>query len=301
MSTKPTLVILAAGMASRYGSMKQMQSFGPSGETIMEYSIYDAIKAGFGKVVFIIRKEFAENFKNIFEPKLGNKIEIAFVYQELNSFTNGFLTSVTRVKPWGTGHALLCTQDVVKEPFVVINADDFYGTDAFITAANYFNNASNENDGALVAFQLGNTLSENGSVSRGVCEVYDNNTLKSVTERIKIFKEGDAIVYEDNEVKYPLPNTQPVSMNFWCFTPSVFKVTYHLFQQFLHKKGNEDKSEFLLTNVVDEMILQGIAQYHVLTCTAKWFGVTYKEDAPIVQASIHNLVAQNKYPNNLWQ
>jgi UTP-glucose-1-phosphate uridylyltransferase len=300
MNTKPTLVILAAGMASRYGSMKQTQSFGPAGETIMEYSIYDAIKAGFGKVVFIIRKEFEDSFKNAFEPKLTGKIKTEYVFQELTSFTNNFPILATRVKPWGTGHALLCTNEIVKEPFVVINADDFYGTDAFITAANYFKTSNNENDGALVAFQLGNTLSDNGSVSRGVCEVYDNHTLKSVTERIKIYRDGSHIIYEEGDKKIPLRETQPVSMNFWCFTPSVYKVAYHLFQQFLHNKGNEEKSEFLLTNVVDEMIAQGISEYHVLTCTAKWFGVTYKEDAPVVEASIHYLVKEGKYPNNLW-
>jgi dTDP-glucose pyrophosphorylase len=299
MSVQPTLVILAAGMASRYGSMKQTQGFGPSGETIMEYSIYDALKAGFKKVVFIIREEFAEGFKAIFEPKLNGKIETVYVYQELSSYTSHVTINPNRKKPWGTGHALLCTEHVVNQDFIVINADDFYGFDAFKTAFDYFN-TNNSADGALVAFKLSNTLSLNGSVSRGVCVVNDTNKLVSVTERLKIYNTNNGIVYEDDGKEHPLANNCPVSMNFWCFRPSVFSYTHKLFNKFIELNKDTEKGEFLLTNIVDDIIASGDANFNVLSCDAKWFGVTYKEDAPGVTAAVAEQVALGNYPNNLW-
>ena len=219
---KPTLLIMAAGMASRYGSMKQVQQFGPGGETIMDYSIYDAIEAGFKKVVFIIREDFADDFKNIFEPKLKGKIEAEYVYQELGAFLGEFTVPEGRTKPWGTSHAILCAKNSVQEPFAVINADDFYGKDAFGKARNFLSNECDERTFALLGYELGNTLSENGSVSRGVCEVDHNNNLVQIVERLKVYEEGRKIVYEEGDgSKHEIPENFKASMNFWCFHPSL--------------------------------------------------------------------------------
>ena len=229
---KPTLLILAAGMASRYGSMKQTEGFGPDGETIMDYSIYNAMRAGFGKVVFIIRKDFAENFKEVFEPKLKGKIEVDYVYQELEDFVDASHIPEGRTKPWGTGHALLCAKEKVKEPFAVINADDFYGRDSFEKAADFLINKCDENTSAIIGYKLINTLSEHGTVSRGVCEVDDNNLLTVINERIKIYKKENEIVFEDGSNLTVLKDDTNVSMNFWCFHPSVFNITENLFADF---------------------------------------------------------------------
>ena len=214
---KPTLLILAAGMGSRYGGIKQMDSFGPSGETIIDYSIYDAIQSGFGKIVFIIRKDFADAFKNIFEPKLKGKIETDYVMQEMDSFTDGFKSAAERTKPWGTAHAVLCAKDVINEPFAVINADDFYGRDAFEKAAKFLKERVTPETWCIIGYQLSKTLSENGTVSRGVCQVDIDGNLVGIAERIKIYPEGNTIVYEENNTKTELPANTPVSMNFWCF------------------------------------------------------------------------------------
>jgi NDP-sugar pyrophosphorylase family protein len=219
---EPTLLILAAGMASRYGSMKQIQSFGPSGETIMDYSIYDAMRSGFKKVVFIIRKEFAEDFKAIFEPKLKGKIKTDYVYQDLHAYVGDFQVPPERTKPWGTAHAVLCAKDAVKEPFAVINADDFYGKDAFEKAYKFLTSESNPSTHCIIGYDLAKTLSENGTVSRGVCQVDEKGNLVSIAERTKIYRDGNKIVYEENGEKVEVPETSPVSMNFWGFDPSVF-------------------------------------------------------------------------------
>jgi len=235
---KPTLVILAAGMASRYGSMKQIQSFGPDGETIMDYSIYDAIRAGFGKVVFIIREEFAEQFKAIFEPKLNGKIATDYVYQHLSAFTNGYAVPTDRTKPWGTGHAVLCCKGKVNEPFAVINADDFYGKDAFAKAYAFLTTQCNEQTYCIIGYQLRNTLSDNGTVSRGVCDVDASGNLTDINERTKIFArpEGD-IVYEENDQLTVLPEHSLVSMNYLCFAPGFIGLAESLFNDFLEKQG----------------------------------------------------------------
>ena len=243
---KPTLVILAAGMASRYGSMKQVEGFGPSGETIMDYSIFDAIRAGFGKVVFIIRKEFVENFKSVFEPKLNNRVATEYVFQELDSYAEGFERNPERTKPWGTAHAVLCAADVVKEPFAVINADDFYGSNAFNNAATFLNVGCTENNYAIVGYDLLKTLSAHGTVNRGVCSLDNNGNLASVTERINIAKKGDAITCEDGLEPSNLSENTRVSMNFWCFHPSFFEYTKELFDKFLVEVGTELKSEFFI-------------------------------------------------------
>ena len=298
---KPTLVIMAAGMASRYGSMKQIQQFGPSGETIMDYSIFDAIKSGFKKVVFIIRKDFAEDFKNIFEPKLAGKIETAYVYQEMDKYMDGTPVPADRAKPWGTSHAILCAQDEVKEPFAVINADDFYGTDAFKKAHDFLQNGCKEDVYALVGYELAKTLSENGSVSRGVCEVDERNNLVAINERVKIYRENGAIVYEDADgSKHELPEDAKASMNFWCFHPSIFPFLQEGFKEFLKNNINNPKSEFLIPYSADQFIKQGKGVIKVIPTSSQWFGVTYKEDAPVVKRSLDEQVESGSYPNRLW-
>jgi len=297
---KPTLVILAAGMASRYGGMKQVAGFGPNGETIMDYSIYDAIRAGFGKVVFIIREDFADSFKAIFEPKLAGKIETVYVYQKLESFLGNRTLPADRTKPWGTAHALLCCKYVLKEPFAVINADDFYGQDGFAKAAAFINTKVADNLYALIGYNLKNTLSENGSVSRGVCSIDGEGNLVGINERTKIYKAGEEIVYEEEGANTVLPADTKVSMNFYCFGTSFIPFAEQLFEQFLDEEMNIPKSEFFIPKVADEFIKQGLAHIEVIGTDAQWFGVTYKEDAPGVKASVEKLVNSGEYPANLW-
>ncbi len=298
---QPTLVILAAGMASRYGSMKQIQSFGPSGETIMDYSIYDAIRAGFGKVVFIIREEFADNFKSIFEPKLKGKIATDYVYQNLNSHLGGIEVPADRTKPWGTAHAVLCCKDAVKEPFAVINADDFYGSDSFKKAFKFLTEDCNATTQCIIGYELKRTLSENGSVSRGVCQADDNGNLVSINERTKIYRnEAGKITYEDETGLHEVSEDSPVSMNFWGFSPEIFGVTEQLFQEFLKESKDNPKSEFFIPIVADKYTRSGMGVIKVIPTASQWFGVTYKEDAPSVQHSIDQLVSSGQYPDNLW-
>ena len=297
---KPTLVIMAAGMASRYGSLKQIQRFGPSGETIMDYSIYDAIRAGFGKVVFIIRKEFAEDFKAIFEPKLKGKIDIDYVFQDLNSFVDGRTVPGDRTKPWGTAHAVLCASTAVKEPFIVINADDFYGRDAFEKAYSFLTQSANDHTFGLIGYELVKTLSDNGSVSRGVCKVDGAGNLIEIAERTKIYAEGDKIVYEDGEAKVQVPSDSKVSMNFWCFTPYVFSICKEMFGDFLAKNINQPKAEIYVVDVAAKFITLTDNALKVIPTKAEWFGVTYKEDAPVVEANINALVNKGEYPKSLW-
>ncbi|HMH23330.1 MAG TPA: sugar phosphate nucleotidyltransferase [Puia sp.] len=297
---QPTLLILAAGMASRYGSMKQIQGFGPSGETIMDYSIYDAIRAGFKKVVFIIRKDFAEDFKAIFEPKLKGKIATDYVYQDLNSYVGGFKVPAERTKPWGTAHAILCAKEAIKEPFAVINADDFYGRDAFEKAAAFLTGPVSDNLYSIIGYDLIRTLSENGTVSRGVCQVDAAGNLVSIAERTKIYQDGDKITYEEGEKKFEVPSDSKVSMNFWCFAPSVFPYTEKIFSEFLAEQGTNPKAEFFIPIIGDKFIKEGKGAIRVISTGAQWFGVTYKEDAPGVQASLNALIAKGEYPSKLW-
>ncbi len=297
---QPTLLILAAGMASRYGSMKQIQSFGPSGETIMDYSIYDAIRAGFGKVVFIIREDFAEDFKAIFEPKLKGKIATEYVYQVKDAFLPDVTIPAERTKPWGTAHAVLCAKDAIKVPFAVINADDFYGKDSFEKAALFLKNECNENTYSIIGYELAKTLSDHGTVSRGVCEVDENSNLISIRERTKIYEEGDKIVYEENDVKHEVPFDSSVSMNFWCFPPTMFAATEKLFHQFVKENYSDIKSEFFIPLLGDDFVQNQQGTIKVIPTSAQWFGVTYKEDAPIVKASVDKLVADGEYPVSLW-
>lgn len=297
---KPTLLILAAGMASRYGSMKQIDGFGPHGETIIDYSIYDAIKAGFGKVSFIIREEFAEPFKAIFEPKLKGRIETDYVYQSYDLKPFGIDKTIERAKPWGTAHAVLAARNQIHEPFCVINADDYYGYDAFEKMAKFLTTEVADDHYALVGYQIGKTLSEYGSVSRGVCVVNEEGNMTAINERTQVYFKGDGIVYEENGVETPLSEDTRVSMNFWGFTPAVFKQSEEMFKKFVDANEHNPKAEFFIPLVADGLIKSGIADFKVIPTASKWFGVTYKEDKPIVQKSISELVANGTYPENLW-
>jgi NDP-sugar pyrophosphorylase family protein len=300
---KPTLVIMAAGMASRYGSMKQIQQFGPSGETIMDYSIYDAIKAGFQKVVFIIRKDFAEDFKNIFEPKLKGKIETEYVYQEMDKYLQGYTVPPNRTKPWGTSHAILCARDVVQEPFAVINADDFYGSDGFVKAEDFLRTGCRPDVYAIIGYRLANTLSEHGTVSRGVCEVNSQNNLVAINERLKVFRdERGKMVYEEADgSRHDLPEDAMASMNFWCFHPSLFDFLEKGFKDFLDKNIDNPKAEYLIPFSADQWVKAGKGVIKVIPTSAQWFGVTYKEDAPVVQRNLTKLVESGAYPKSLWE
>ena len=298
---QPTLLILAAGMASRYGSMKQVEAFGPGGETIMDYSIYDAIRAGFGKVVFIIRKDFAESFKAIFEPKLVGKIKTEYVYQEMDSYLGDLKAPADRTKPWGTGHAVLCAMEVVNEPFAVINADDFYGKDAFVKAADFLNNECSKKQYALIGYELEKTLSDHGSVSRGVCQVDENHNLVSIKERTKIYKENNTIIYEDEAGKHTVPSDSSVSMNFWCFHPDLFSTTQQLLLDFVQANNDNIKAEFFIPIIAEDFMENRYGHISVIPTSSQWFGVTYKEDAPIVKACVDKLVADGVYPASLWQ
>lgn len=301
---KPTLLILAAGMASRYGSMKQIEGFGPSGETIMDYSIYDAIRAGFGKVVFVIRRNFADEFITIFEPRLKGRIPIDYVYQDLEDYTDDFNIPAERKKPWGTAHAVLCAKEVIREPFAVINADDFYGKDAFEKAYTFLTKEVAPDKYCIIGYELSKTLSEHGTVSRGVCEVDGRGNLVSIKERTKIYMEdtGDKtakIVFEEEDGKHEVPFDSQVSMNFWGFDGTVFPFLGKLFKQFLQDHINDPKAEFFIPLMGDAFIKEK-GTIKVIPTSSQWFGVTYKEDAPIVKKDINQLVNKGEYPEDLW-
>jgi len=302
---KPTLVILAAGMASRYGSMKQTDGFGPNGETIIEYSIYDAIKAGFGKVTFVIKEEFAENFKGIFEPKLNGKIETDYVFQSFDLKPFGIDIAIERSKPWGTAHAVLAARDAVKEPFCVINADDFYGRESYQKMYEFLMNGVSDTQFSMIGFQIDKTLSEHGYVSRGVCEVDEAGNLAEIHERIKVYFKPDEngnknIVFEEEGREYPIRSNSRVSMNFWGFSPKIFELSAGMFTEFALANADNPKAEFFIPLVAERLIREGKASFKVIPTQNQWFGVTYAEDKPIVQECIDSLVAQGEYPVNLW-
>ena len=298
---KPTLVVLAAGMASRYGSMKQVQGFGPSGETIMEYSIYDAIQAGFGKVVFIIRKEFLDLFKEAFGSKLEGKIEVDYAFQELTKFVGDRQIPDERQKPWGTAHAVLCCKDIVNEPFAVINADDFYGKDGFVKAYDFLTKEAADNNYAIIGYELKKTLSDNGSVSRGVCNVDTEANLVDINERTKIYRNDKGVItYEDGDTLHEVSEDASVSMNFFAFTPNFIVQCETYFGEFLDLEMANPKGEFFIPLVVDKVVKNKKGKVKVIPTSAQWFGVTYKEDAPEVKACVDALVADKQYPTNLW-
>jgi NDP-sugar pyrophosphorylase family protein len=297
---KPTLLILAAGMASRYGSMKQIDGFGPNGETIIDYSIFDAIKAGFGKVVFIIKEEFEQSFKSIFEPKLKGKIETGYVFQNFDLKQFGVEEEIYREKPWGTAHAILSGRNLVQEPFCVINADDYYGPDAFQKMFDFLTTEANDSTYAIVGYQIGKTLSDFGSVSRGVCKTDVDGYLEDITERTQVYQKEDIIVYEENGVEYPLDYETPVSMNFWGFTPAVFKLAEDMFRKFALENKSNPKAEFFIPLIGEILVKSNKASFKVIPTASQWFGVTYKEDKPFVQDSIDELIKSGVYPANLW-
>ena len=297
---KPTLVILAAGMGSRYGGLKQLDELGPNGEAIIDYSLYDAIRAGFGKVVFIIRTDFAEEFKARFEPRLKGRIETEYVYQSLDKIPAGFKLNPEREKPWGTAHAVMMAADVVKEPMAVINADDFYGRESYQVMAEFLTSSKHPSEYSMIGYNVANTLSPFGTVSRGVCMTDENGYLSSVIERTKIQRDPDGIHYYEPEGRYPLAENTPVSMNFWGLKPNVFDYLQKGFSKFLEEKGNELKSEYFIPLLINENIVAGNISTKVLACDAPWFGVTYREDKPDAQAQILSLIEKGVYPQKLW-
>ena len=301
---KPTLLILAAGMGSRYGSLKQIDQLGPGGETIIDYSVYDAIQAGFGKIVFVIRRNIETEFKEVIINKYAGKIEVDYVFQELDILPEGYSLPEGREKPWGTGHAALVAKDAIKEPFALINGDDYYGTEAFKVMGEYLSNLTPDAKGdfSMVGFELKNTLSDFGYVSRGVCEANAEGNLATVVERTKIYKKDDGAVFEDEDgTEVNLSMDSLVSMNFWGFTPDMFEKGESLFKAFLDVRGTEMKSEFYIPSYVEQLISSGDAKVKVLSSRDKWFGVTYKEDKPTVMASLKALADNGTYPSPLWK
>lgn len=302
---KPTLFLLAAGMGSRYGGLKQLDGLGPHGETIMDYSIYDAIHAGFGKLVFVIRKDFEQDFRDKVLSKYEGHIPCEIVFQSLDALPEGFTCPEGRTKPWGTNHAVMMGQNVINEPFAVINCDDFYDRDAFQVMGKFLSSLPEGSTGkyAMVGFRVDNTLSESGTVSRGVCEYDDNHHLTSVVERTKIQRIDGVVKYlDENDEWVALPDNTPVSMNFWGFTPDYFAHSNEFFKTFLSDEKNMTnlKSEFFIPLMVDKLINDGTATCEVLETTSKWFGVTYPEDRPEVVAKFEKLGADGVYPEKMF-
>ncbi len=299
---KPTLFVLAAGMGSRYGGLKQLDGLGPHGETIMDYSIYDAIQSGFGKVVFVIRKDFEQEFREKILSKYESKIPTEVVFQSTDALPEGFTCPEDRTKPWGTNHAVLMGKDVIKEPFAVINSDDFYGRNSFEVLAKALSNLPDDSHDRyfMVGFNVGNTMSESGTVSRGVCET-ENGLLKSVVERTKIgYDENHDIIFTEGDLVEKLEPTTPVSMNFWGFTPDYFVHSEKSFVNFLNHSINVPKSEFFIPIVVSELVESGQSTVEVLRTDSKWFGVTYSEDRPAVVEKFAELHRQGIYPEKMF-
>ena len=302
---KPTLLVLAAGMGSRYGALKQMDGVGPNNEAIIDYSIYDAIRAGFGKVVFVIRHSFADAFTAVFNAeRFGGKIEVEIVYQELDYLPEGFTVPEGREKPWGTNHALLMGKSVINEPFAVINADDFYGADAYRVIGEYLSGLADEKGHyCMVGYEVNKTLSENGTVSRGVCSINDEGFLSSIVERTKIERNAEGqIVFHDLGEDEVLAENTPVSMNLFGFTPDYFDHSEAYFREFLADPATQAnlKAEFFIPLIVNNLIGNGTAKLKVLSTTANWFGVTYQADKPQLMAKIEELIEAGVYPRNLW-
>ena len=300
---KPTLFLLAAGMGSRYGGLKQLDELGPHGETIMDYSIYDAINAGFGKLVFVIRKDFEEDFRRIVLSKYEGHIPCELVFQSLDALPEGFTCPAERTKPWGTNHAVMMGKDVIKEPFAVLNCDDFYDRDAFRVMGKWLSDLPEGSTGkyAMVGFRVGNTLSDSGTVSRGVCENDDQHHLTSVVERTKIQRFDGVVKYlDENDEWVAIPDTTPVSMNFWGFTPDYFKYSEEYFVKFLKENIDKPKSEFFIPTLINELVKQGKASVKVLTTESKWFGVTYSQDRQGVVDKFAELHATGVYPEKMF-
>ena len=297
---KPTLLILAAGMGSRYGGLKQIDGIGPNEEPIIEYSIYDAINSGFGKIVFVIRREFDEAFRARFD-KFADKIAIEYVYQEVNIKVDG-INTIERTKPWGTSHAVLVAKDVINEPFAVINADDYYGAGSFQLIADFLTNECSPSLMAMVGYTLHNTLSEYGTVNRGVCEVDNKNNLVEVIERTKIAEQNGVVNYNvgADETLGAIDRNVPVSMNYWGFHPSIFAEIEKGLHDFMRENPTNPTAEYYIPNIVTDMIVSEQMAVRVIPTDDNWFGVTYKEDKPMAIAAINQCIADGVYPENLW-
>ncbi len=298
---KPTLLILAAGIGSRYGGVKQMDKIGPSGESIIDYSVFDAIRAGFGKVVFVLNPKIEGEFKEVYETRLAGKIETDYVLQKVDAVPTGVSVNNNRVKPWGTGHAVLVAKNAIKEPFTVINADDFYGNNAFNLISDFLTGLKTDSSKyAMVGYKLANTLSENGSVSRGICKT-ENGFLTDVVERTSIKYDNDDIVFNENGKNEKIDANSIVSMNFWGFSPLYFEQLEHDFINFINNNSNELKAEFYIPTVVNNLIDKNEASIKMLTSNDQWFGVTYQEDKETTIKKVAELVSQGVYPENLWK
>ena len=295
---KPTLLVLAAGMGSRYGGLKQLDGFGPNGETIIDYSIYDAISSGFGKIIFIIKEENKAIFEKTFLPKIGDRLEVAFTYQRLADLPIGFSLPESRAKPWGTAHAILAARHEVTTPFAVINADDFYGPGSYRIMANYLK--TNPSDYAMVGFQLAHTLSEYGSVNRGVCQIDEQGYLIGIEEIVKINKQQGKITYPTAKGNKPLAANTVVSMNLFGLPASFFAYCTQYFADFLNENIAVPNTEFYLPTVINLLLASKKIRLKVLTSPEKWFGITYREDKPFVQAAINKLNSNFIYPQKLW-
>ena len=298
---KPTLFILAAGMGSRYGGLKQLDGLGPNGETIMDYSVFDAMRAGFGKVVFVIRKDFEEDFRKVVLSKYADHVPCEVCFQGIDNLPEEFTRNPERTKPWGTNHAVLMAKDLIHEPFMVINADDFYGKESFEVMAKFLLEVNGqEGKYCMAGYRVGNTLSEHGTVSRGVCATDKMGFLTDVVERTAIENKNGHVVYQDNGVDVEIPFETPVSMNMWGFTPEYFTYAEEAFKAFLTENAQELKAEFYIPTLVNDMIKSGKATCQVLDTTAKWFGVTYADDRQMVVDKIQALVDAGVYPNKLF-
>ncbi len=300
--SKPTLLILAAGMGSRYGGLKQIDKIGPAGEAIIDYSIYDAIRAGFGKVVLVIRQELEADFREFFGTRLEGKIDLKYVYQELDNLPDGIEAPPDRKKPWGTAHAVLVADEAIAEPFMAINADDFYGREAYKTVADYFETNPDHTKHCMVGYQLQRTLSEHGTVSRGVCNCSADLLLKSITEVTNIEKRKDEIGFEDTEKGWTTLDGQTyVSMNAWGFYPGIFRIFKNGFSQFIQKAKDDPKAEYYIAKPLVEMMEQKLGSIQILQSAAQWFGVTYRDDKTSVKEKIDQLITAGVYPDNLWK
>jgi NDP-sugar pyrophosphorylase family protein len=295
----PTLLVLAAGMGSRYGGLKQIDPVGPSGETIIDYSIFDALRAGFGKVVFVIRKDIEDAFRETVGARFEKRVAVDYVFQSLEAIPPGFTVPAGRTKPWGTTHAVLAGADAVREPFAAINADDFYGAESFRVIAGHLTSGSP--DYAMIGFVLRNTLSEFGTVARGVCQLADGDYLKSIVEYLAIQRDDDSVKNTDAAGQITrLTGNEPVSLNFWGFTPRIFDQLRESFEIFLEQNGSDPKRECLIPTTMNDLVAAGGARVKVLPAEGSWFGVTYREDRPRVVEDIRALVAAGAYPEKLW-
>ena len=299
---KPTLLILAGGMGNRYGGLKQIDGVGPNGEILLDYAIYDALRLGFGKIVFVIRHYFEDAFRKTIGDKYNGLVEAVYAYQELDSYVADFEFPPDRSKPWGTGHAVIIAKEVINEPFAVINADDFYGAESFATMATYLDKPDTDNEYYMVGYTLQNTLSEYGQVCRGVCRCDENSFLKNIVERKEVQRNGNRVRYTDETGQEGfLRGDEVVSMNLWGFKPPIFRHFQRLFNDFLKEHGTTSDWEFFIPSAINDLIARGEISVRVLSTADEWFGLTYQRDKAIVSAAVRKLIEQGRYPEKLWK